>query len=109
MSRIVSCEEFERVLTQKLNSLKHSVKCVTGPGRSGAIAAVYTSYILGVPFIPYGTNIPDKLTPILIVDTARKSGKTLRKAEVKYEDYKPVTLWCYDEPPRVHFWYEMIS
>ena len=106
MSRIVSCEEFEGVIREKLHTLTQEVKCVTGPGRSGAIASVYASYILGIPFVPYGTNIPDKLYPVLIIDTAKKSGKTLRKAEAKYGKMRTVCLWCYNEPPRVHFWYE---
>jgi hypothetical protein len=82
-----------------------AVQGVTGPGRSGAIAAVYASHILTVPFIPFGHyDLP--LSPILIVDTARFSGKTLRRAERKYEHLNPVVRWVYEEPPRVRFWYE---
>ena len=100
--------EFQTVLKAKLSNIK-KVNSVTGPGRSGAIAAVYSSYLLGVPFIPYGTQIPKELSPILIIDTARKSGKTMRKAESEY-CYMPeiISVWCFDEPPRVKFWYENI-
>lgn len=82
------------------------VGAVTGPGRSGAVAAVYASHILGVPFIPYKATAPVNLGRLLIVDTARESGKTLRKAESYYRDAKPVVVAVYEEPPRVMFWYE---
>lgn len=82
------------------------VGSVTGPGRSGAIAAVYASHMLAVPFIPYGGNAPVALGRVLVIDTARMSGKTLRKAHSRYSYANPVVLWCYDEPPLVSFWYE---
>lgn len=104
MSSIVSEAEFQQRLKERLSGL--SVKAVVGPGRSGAVAAVYASHYLKVPFIPYGAPCPDKLRPLLIVDTARKSGATLRKAERKYGSGECVTVWAHDEPPRVRFWYE---
>lgn len=82
------------------------VGCVTGPGRSGAVAAVYASHILHVPFIPYGAVAPAHLGRLLIIDTAMESGATLRKAERRYGDANPVVVACYREPPRVAFWYE---
>ena len=78
---------------------------VTGPGRSGAIASVYASHILGVPFLPYGQKCPAHLRPLLIVDTARSTGSTLRKAARKY-GHDVVVVAVFDEPPRVKFWYE---
>lgn len=80
--------------------------CVTGPGRSGAIASVYASHILRIPFIPFGQEIPEALQPVLIIDTARASGETLRKAAVKYRYADPRVVACFEEPPRVGFWYE---
>lgn len=80
--------------------------CVTGPGRSGAIASVYASHILRIPFIPFGQEIPESLRPVLIIDTARASGETLRKAAVKYRYADPRVVACFEEPPRVGFWYE---
>ena len=81
------------------------VRSVVGPGRSGAIAAVYASYILKVPMLPQGLGyVPEPMKPTLVVDTASKSGRTLRKLLRRYE-----TLCCvfaFHEPPRVHFWYE---
>ncbi len=76
---------------------------VTGPGRSGAIAAVYASHILG---IPYGQTPPQELGNLLIIDTAIESGETLKKAARKYCKYSHHILALYQEPPRVAFWYE---
>jgi adenine/guanine phosphoribosyltransferase-like PRPP-binding protein len=77
------------------------VSYVTGPGRSGAIAAVYASHLLGIPFVPFGQKAPGD---VLIIDTARQSGKTMRKAMRRYETLHGIAV--YEEPPRVHFWYE---
>lgn len=102
--RVVSEAEFAAAIRLKLLGVE--AKAVVGPGRSGAVASVYASHILGIPFIPYGMRCPEHLRPLLIVDTARKSGATLRKAERQYGDGECVTVWCFDEPPRVRFWYE---
>lgn len=84
-----------------------NVGVVTGPGRSGAVASVYASHILGVPFIPFKTmNVPAHLGRLLIIDTATESGATLRKAERLYEQFRPIVVSCFHEPPRVAFWYE---
>lgn len=101
---IITEPEFKETLKTKLEGI--TAKAVTGPGRSGAVAAVYSSYILGIPFIPYGQRCPNKLRPLLIVDTAAKTGKTIRKAAREYDDGEVITVVCYNEPPRVRFWYE---
>lgn len=101
---IISNEDFTERLKSLLVGCK--AKAVTGPGRSGAIASVYASHILGIPYIPYGQPVPDKLRPLLIVDTAMQSGRTLRKDERKYGGCEVVVIYCYKEPPRVVFWYE---
>ena len=101
---LVAEAEFAGVLRLKLLGVQ--ARAVVGPGRSGAVASVYASHILGIPFLPYGVPCPPHLRPLLIVDTARKSGATLRKAEREYGDGECVTVWCFDEPPRVRFWYE---
>jgi len=83
------------------------VGSVTGPGRSGAIAAVYASHILGVPFIPFKTeNVPEHLGYLLIIDTAMESGATMRKASRFYQGTPHYCLPIFNEPPRVAFWYE---
>jgi adenine/guanine phosphoribosyltransferase-like PRPP-binding protein len=102
--RIISETEFYDALKERLRGV--SVGAVTGPGRSGAIASVYASHILGVPFLPFGTPCPADLGPLLIVDTARKSGRTLQKARLLYRQSDHVVAWVFDEPPRVKFWYE---
>ena len=105
--RIISEQEFKNKI-QDLLSNPNTHKCgwVTGPGRSGAIAAVYASHILHIPFIPFGSKAPPNLGPCLIIDTARESGRTLRKATRKYSEFNPVIVAVYEEPPRVAFWYE---
>jgi len=106
MMRIVGEAEFAQRIRDILAGDTDQVGWVTGPGRSGAIAAVYASHILGIPFVPYGSSAPADLGRVLIIDTARQSGRTLRKAAKRYEASDPVVIWCYDEPPRVAFWYE---
>lgn len=104
---IIGEQRFNDDIVSQLAKCAGQVRSVTGPGRSGAIAAVYASYILKVPFIPYGQRCPDNLKPILVIDTARKTGKTIRSAERKYDT--KFSLCLYDETEqRFHFWYERI-
>ncbi len=104
--RIVSEAEFDIKLRYILSCHDlEDIGAVTGPGRSGAVAAVYTSHLIGVPFIPYGSQCPEKFR-LLIIDTARQSGATMRKAERRYSYANPLSLVCFEEPPRVAFWYE---
>lgn len=106
MVRLVSEAEFSAALERALAPHAGRVRSVTGPGRSGAIASVYASHRLGVPFIPYGAMVPHHLAPLLIADTAEMSGATLRKALRRYERMWPVAAVAFHEPPRVVFWYE---
>lgn len=105
--RIISESEFRDVFRTKLleRDLRH-VGSVTGPGRSGAIAAVYASHILGVPYIPQGSRAPERLGALLIVDTARESGATIRKIQRNYGEHLTEVVVAFEEPPRVAFWYE---
>lgn len=108
MIRIISEPEFNERINEILVDVKN-IGSVTGPGRSGSIAAVYASHILGVPYIPFNSNAPNELGRLLIIDTARESGATLRKAVNRYLrqiGLEVVSLVCYEEPPRVAFWYE---
>jgi hypothetical protein len=102
--RVVSEEEFSVAIRRALAGVVAG--SVTGPGRSGAVAAVYASHILGVPFIPFGQPLPVVLGRPLIIDTATESGRTLRKAARKYQETDPLVIAVYHEPPRVAFWYE---
>lgn len=107
MSRVVSEAEFSESIRLCLSEHDLSdVGSVTGPGRSGAVAAVYASHILSVPFIPYGAEVPGHLGRLLVIDTATESGKTLRKAARRFEVHRPLCVAVYSEPPRVMFWYE---
>lgn len=105
--RIVEEAEFRQRIQAALAGAPADIGAVTGPGRSGAVAAVYASHILLVPFIPYG-QMPDisRLGRLLIIDTAEASGGTIRKAAGKYRAYEPATITVFKEPPRVAFWYE---
>lgn len=109
--QIITEQEFRDRLVDALRSLpeRNEIGCVSGPGRSGAVAAVYASYELGVPFVPYGARPPYELNRLLLIDTARQSGKTLRKAVKSYFLNDPIPLAIYEEPPRIHFWYEFIN
>lgn len=100
--RVVSEVEFRAAMCDALLS---APECdyVTGPGRSGAVAAVYASHYLAVPFVPYKRRA---LGRALIVDTAMQSGRTIRKASRYYD--APFVV-AFHEPPRVRFWYEQLS
>lgn len=101
--RTVQESEFRQRIREKLAGI--SARCVTGPGRSGAVASVYASHILRVPFIPYRQRVPDKLRPVLVIDTAKWTGSTIRKARRLYGQNAQM-LTVYEEPPMVNFWYE---
>lgn len=101
--RTVYESEFRERIKEKLKGVRAG--CVTGPGRSGAVASVYASHILGVPFIPYRQRVPDKLRPVLVIDTAQWTGATIRKARRAYGE-DATMLVVYHEPPMVRFWYE---
>ena len=96
MAIIISEREFYSTLVISLIGIE--ADCVTGPGRSGAIASVYASHLLHIPFIPYGQSHPHNLNKMLIIDTATETGKTLRKAAKKYPN--SVVVAVYKEPPR---------
>lgn len=105
--RVVGEQEFRANLRVRMQGMDLAdVGAVTGPGRSGAVAAVYVSHLLGVPFIPYGQQAPAALGRLLIADTARQTGATLRKAMRRYSASDPLELVVFEEPPRVAFWYE---
>jgi hypothetical protein len=111
MTRIISEVEFNGAIRASLADVD-GIGSVTGPGRSGALAAVYASHILGVAFLPYGTMgeaVPVHLGRLLIIDTATDSGATLRKAASRYARFAPVVMAVYHEPPRVAFWYEAVT
>lgn len=106
--RLVSEQEFSEKLIFELSEKEFSeFGVVTGPGRSGAIASVYASHFLHIPFIPFGATAPVHLGRLLIIDTAEQTGKTIRKASRRYDNVPHTVFTLYKEPPRVHFWYEV--
>lgn len=103
---IISEKDFrERLISTLSDSYFSQFDSVTGPGRSGAVASVYASHLLGIPFLPFNAEAPN-LKRLLIIDTAQQTGKTLRKAGSRYQKFDPHLLALYHEPPRVIFWYE---
>lgn len=97
---------FITALQAALATFPHPFGAVTGPGRSGAVAAAYASYLTGRPFVPFGQPHPG---PILVIDTATMTGRTIRKAARKIEKLGSVvyTLQVFASPvDRYHFWYE---
>jgi adenine/guanine phosphoribosyltransferase-like PRPP-binding protein len=83
---------------------------VTGAGRSGAVAAVYASHYLGLPFKPHKSGNYTDDSAVLIVDTVEYTGKTLRKAKSWYErkGLIAVTAYAIKEEHGHYFkmWYE---
>lgn len=108
MSRRVTEQEFADAIRHAITPNLSGVRSVTGPMRSGAIASVYASHLLGIPFVPYGEPVPEKLWPVLVIDTARKTGASLRKAARRTGApiEQCVMVAVFDEPPRLRFWYE---
>jgi hypothetical protein len=100
--RIIGEQEFYNRVIERLATLTQKPASVTGPGRSGAIASVYVSHILGIPWIPMGQNIP--LRPLMVVDTAARTGATVRRLIRKTG--AEMSMVFYDEPPLIRFWYE---
>ena len=110
MRRIAEAE-FKAAIRLKLSDPHiawNEFGAVTGPGRSGAVASVYASHILGLPFIPSGAKHPRERGRLLIIDTAVQTGKSLRKAAARYQLETPLTMAIFDEKAngRVVFWYE---
>lgn len=114
--KIVSEKQFSDDLLKALNSkwdsgeyrLVDSLKwyAVMGPGRSGAIVAVYLSHLLGIPFFPFTTRLPEKIKGVLVADTCVQSGRTLRKIKARLGSRCINTFFVYKEPPRLKMWYE---
>ena len=94
--------EFRVEIYRLLEPLRGHFRSVCGPGRSGAVASVYASHYLGIPWVPRPVS---GLQPVLVVDTAVMSGATLRKA-VRKAGVGAHGLAVFNEPPRVMFWYE---
>jgi hypothetical protein len=106
MSMWIDEGRFITALQAALATFPHPFGAVTGPGRSGAVAASYASYLTGRPFVPFGQPFPG---PVLVIDTATMSGQTLRKAVRKVEKTGSIAygLAVYASPvDRYHFWYE---
>ena len=105
---IISEVQFRDALYYKLSQFRflpinhpRLIRSVSGPGRSGAIASVYASHYLKVPWLPAGSVVPERLKPHLCVDTAGLTGATLRKLARKMQT--GLTLCVFEEPPRVYF------
>lgn len=104
--------EFAARMARGLRDIPVKPDFVTGPGRSGAVAAVYASYVLGVPFVPWKAA-PDMMARrVLVVDTASMSGATIRKAMSFYSrlyDHSDSFVAFDEREKRHHFWFERVS
>jgi hypothetical protein len=104
---LVSEEQFRARAHAVLLPLAGRYRSVVGPGRSGAVASVYASYLLGLRWLPptmRADQIPDDIRPVLVVDTAIHTGETMRRLARRVGAVAPVALFA--EPPICHFWYE---
>lgn len=104
----ISEAEFAEALRAALSGID-APDFVTGPGRSGAIAAVYASYVLHRPFVPYGHKPGEDGASVLVIDTVAMSGRTIRKAEARYSrmNRRTTALTVYPQNDRRHhFWFE---
>ena len=106
MSQVIQEDGFQQRLRKTLSPLLGQFTCVTGPGRSGAICAVYASYFLRIPYMPMGCNTAPK-AKVLVVDTVERTGRTLRKAARRYPDCTAISVFGKQED-RHHFWYEYL-
>jgi adenine/guanine phosphoribosyltransferase-like PRPP-binding protein len=109
--KLIEEPEFKAAITSALKSLiGQKFDFVTGPGRSGAIASVYASHILGVPFAPHKSNCL-RSSRILVVDTAEYTGETMRRALSYYRRADNIceSVVVFRESKRnlVYFWYEL--
>lgn len=85
---VVTHDQFEQRLVEVLQPLHGLFVAVTGPGRSGALAAVYASHYLKIPYVvPKNTAMLERsLGKLLIIDTALYTGKTLRRLSNWYSN-----------------------
>lgn len=102
---IVTEDEFRAQLQAVLEPLRGKCRIVCGPGRSGAVASVYASHFLKIPWLLPSVGIPERLRPVLVIDTAARTGATLRKIQKRVG--AEVAIALFDEPPRIRFWYEV--
>lgn len=102
---VTEAEFAERVRAVRDTVIAGKYDLVTGPGRSGAIAAVYVSHATGIPFMPYKCWISPESKKILVVDTVSMSGKTIRRASRVYDGAD--TMVFYEADKKIHFWFEV--
>lgn len=98
-------EQFVEAIME-IRPLRPDYIYVTGPGRSGAIAAAYLSHTHGLAFIPYGQPCPNN-RKLLLADTMAKSGKTIRGAMKMYEGATPMLIFG-NRPHKLYFWFELL-
>lgn len=108
---ILSEPDFWKVFIPKLEGI--NADFVTGPGRSGAVASVYASHHLGIPYKPHKCGNYTEGETALVVDTVKYTGKTLRKCQKWYakRGLKVVTVYGLDEEQGHYYklWYERMN
>lgn len=73
---------------------------VMGPGRSGAIAAIYASHILNIPWVPYGF-LPRAKGKGLLIDIAHTNALCLNRAVRRYRTRETETLLLFHTPDAI--------
>ena len=80
---------------------------VTGPGRSGAMAALHASYMLNIDHLPAG-RLPLKAGPVLIIDIVASTTSGLHRLAKRYRDHDCIELLLIECAPgeRPHLWFQ---
>lgn len=78
---------------------------VTGPGRTGAMAAIYASHILNVSFVAYGHR-PKANGYVLVMDILNDNPRTMRRALKHYDICRPIPCIVFPEIENEGLWFE---
>lgn len=103
--RTITESEFQDRLREALSDHEvHFARWVTGPGRSGAIAAVYASYFLNIPYVQFGYAARPEGAPLVIDITECR--KNFRDADRLYGHLSPIKIALFEIKPYQSFWFK---
>ncbi|MFO0958249.1 MAG: hypothetical protein U0800_12620 [Isosphaeraceae bacterium] len=78
---------------------------VTGPGRQRRGGGLCLAPARGAVH-PRLSVSKTHLGRLLIIDTARRARDSRGRPSATYAEARPFVVACFEEPPRVAFWYE---